>query len=92
MAPAGSDEIGRLAASIAEALAGTPQGPVGGNPQTVAAVVEAAIRNNFQVEEQILREVDRTLNELGASATGMDRGKLLAGIRDRIAKKRGFVL
>jgi hypothetical protein len=92
MAPAGSDEIGRLAASIADALSGSPQGPVEGNPQAVARVVEVAIRTNFRVEEQILQEADRTLAELGASATGMDRGKLLAGIRERIAKKRGFVL
>jgi len=92
MAPAGTDEVSRLATSIADAVAGTPQGPVAGNPQAVARVVEAVIRENFRTEEQVLREADRTLEQLGASATGMDRGKLLAGIRERIAKKRGFVL
>ena len=38
------------------------------------------------------REVERTLVTLGGTAAGMDKHKLISGLRERIAKKHGFVL
>jgi hypothetical protein len=92
MPPTEPDDIGRLATAIASELAGSPDSPVEGGPQVVAQVIDAVLRENFRIEEQILREAEKTLADLGAAASGMDRRKLLGGIRERIAKKRGFVL
>ena len=79
-------------AAIARELCMGTDTPVEGDLQAVARAVGEAIQTDFQTEEQINAEAERTLDELGSSATGMDRGKLLAGIRARIAQQRGFVL
>ncbi len=86
------EELARLAESIAEDLCSGMSPPVEGNPAEVARVVEEALRANFRSEVEIERAAEQALAELGPSAAGMDRGKLLAGLRERIAKKKGFVL
>jgi hypothetical protein len=65
---------------------------VTGNSDIVAEVVGGAIRENFRIEEEIDRAADSALKQLGSEVFGMDKGKLLAGIRERLAKQRGFVL
>jgi hypothetical protein len=85
-------EFEALAAAIADALCGLPDGPAKGNPQAVARIVAETIRDNFRIEEEVNREAERALAALGSSASGMDQHKLVAGLRERIAKKRGFVL
>ena len=69
-----------------------PDAPLAGNPRIIARLVEETVRDNFRVEEEIEREVERTLVTLGGTAAGMDKQKLISGLRERIAKKRGFVL
>jgi hypothetical protein len=81
-----------LAAAIAEDLCGLPGAPATGNPQALARVIGDAIRENFRLEEEVEREAQKALSALGSSAAGMDQHKLLAGLRERVAKKRGFVL
>ena len=89
---AATTDLESLAAAIADDLCGLPDAPAKGNPQAVARIVADTIRDNFRAEEEIDREADRALAALGSSAAGMDKVKLLAGLRERIAKKRGFVL
>ncbi|RMD82029.1 MAG: DUF507 family protein [Candidatus Dadabacteria bacterium] len=86
------EHLAQIARALAERLAVGPSAPVGGNPSQVARVIEEVLRENFRTEAQIEREAEQALAELGPAARGMDRGKLLAGLRERIAKKKGFVL
>jgi hypothetical protein len=81
-----------LAAAIADDLCGLPGAPATGNPQALTRVIADAIRENFRLEEEVEREAERALSALGSSASGMDQHKLIAGLRERIAKKKGFVL
>jgi hypothetical protein len=85
-------DLKALAAAIANDLCEGSDAPVSGNRAIVAQLVERIIQENFRTEEEIQREAERSLAALGASTAGMDRGKLLAGIRERLAKQRGFVL
>ncbi len=78
-----------LAEHIAADLCGAS---VNGSQSQVVAVIRQAIEANFKTEQAINREAERTFESLGSSTSGMDRGKLVAGIRERIAKSRGFVL
>jgi hypothetical protein len=81
-----------LVAALAEDLCGGVDHTVTGNSDIVAEVVGGAIRENFRIEEEIDRAADSALKQLGSEVFGMDKGKLLAGIRERLAKQRGFVL
>ena len=85
-------DLESLAAAIAEDLCGGTDPVVTGSANIVAEAVCGAIRENFRIEEEINREADSALRRLGSDAAGMDKGKLLAGIRERLAKQRGFVL
>jgi len=80
-----------LARELADELTGGAKPAVRGESSAVAAAIIRTVEANFAQEEAIDREAERTLANLPA-APGMDKGKLLAGIRDRLAKKRGFVL
>jgi hypothetical protein len=81
-----------IALAMADDLCGRPDGPAKGNPPVVARLVADVIRENFRIEEEINREAERALAGLGTSTAGMDKQKLVAGLRERIAKKKGFVL
>ena len=85
-------DLAALAGAVADDLCVKHDAPVTGNPRVVARIVEEAVRENFRIEEEIEREAERTLSTLAGSSAGMDKQKLLVGLRDRIAKKRGFVL
>lgn len=85
-------DLTALAGAIADDLCIKPGAPVSGNPRTIAKIAEDAVRENLRIEEEILQEAERALAALGGSAAGMDKQKLLVGIRERIAKKKGFVL
>jgi hypothetical protein len=85
-------DLGALAAAIADDLCVKPGAPVTATPQRVARAVEDAVRENLRVEEEIEREAEKALAALGGSTAGMDKQRLLVGIRERIAKQRRFVL
>jgi len=92
MATAAPSDLKKLAAAIAADLCDGPDAPVSANPSIVAQVIERSIQANFRTGDEIEAEAEKALRALGQAATGMDRGKLLAGIRERLAKQRGFVL
>jgi hypothetical protein len=85
-------DLAALAQALAADLCNGAEPPVTGSAAIVAQVLERGIRENFHTEEQILQAADQALRELGPSSAGMDKGKLLAGLRERIAKQRGFTL
>ncbi len=86
------DEIARLSRTIAGALClGEPQLADGG-AEAVGRVVDETIRANVAEEADINREAEETLASMSRATAGMNRDALLDGIRQRIAKKRGFVL
>ena len=85
-------EIQQLAINIATSLCTGAESPLDGNEAKIAEAVAEAISRNFAVEKAIQRQAERTLDELGSNTAGMDKAKLLNGIRDRLAKERGFVL
>jgi len=85
-------DLNSLTAALAEDLCGSASPAVIGNVRIVAEVIGGAIRENFRIEEEINRAADSALRQLGSETLGMDKGKLVAGIRERLAKQRGFVL
>ena len=58
----------------------------------VEKAIVQAIAGNFAIEANIEREAARLLDQMGAEARNMDRVTLLAGLKSRLAKKRGFAL
>ncbi len=85
-------DLESLGAAIAADLCSDPDPCVAGNAAIVAEEICRAIGENLRIEEEINREAEAALRKLGADASGMDRGNLLSGIRERLAKQRGFVL
>lgn len=85
-------DLAALGDAVADDLCLKPGAPVTGNPRVVAKLVEDAVRENFRLEEEVVREAERALVALGGATSGMDKQKLLVGIRERVAKKKGFVL
>jgi len=85
-------DLSALADAMADDLCVKPAAPIAANPRVVAKIAEDSVRENLRAEEEISREAERALAALGGSAAGMDQQKLLGGMRERIAKKRGFVL
>jgi len=51
-----------------------------------------ALRANFSEEAAIQRDAERILEENKRQTTGMDQRTLLAKIKERLARERGFVL
>jgi hypothetical protein len=87
-----ASELEALGALIARALGEGGSPPVTGPAASINAAVIAALQENFRTEAAIEREVDRQIEALGASARGLDPDKLRSGLRDRIAKQKGFAL
>ncbi|MFQ5352968.1 MAG: hypothetical protein ACE5D3_07835 [Candidatus Binatia bacterium] len=92
MGSAADGQLAELAAAIAVELLKASPAIVEGEQRTVAAAIAGAIAQNFATEAEINREAEATLASLRSSVSGMDKDTLLRGIRDRIAKRRGFVL
>ena len=83
--------IEALARALAGELTGGSDPAVRGDAAAVAAVVSRVVAANFTEEAAIEREAEKALATL-PTQPGMDEGKLFAGLRERLAKKRGFVL
>ncbi len=83
--------IEQVAAEIAVALTAADDPAVEGDRAALTSLLAEIIKANFDEEAAIAREAERTLESLPSTA-GMDKGKLLAGLKERIAKQRGFVL
>lgn len=48
--------------------------------------------DNMVAEQKIEDEAERMMEKLGRQVQGMDQRKVLLGIKERIAKERGFSL
>lgn len=86
------EEIQHLAIAITTDLCREDPPAVRGEMAKVAAVIANAVASNFAEEASIRREAEAKLASVGRSAPGMDPELLLAGLCERIAKQRGFVL
>jgi len=86
------DQIHRLAVAIATDLCRNDPPVVRGEMSKIAAAVANAIAANFAEEASIQREAERTLQSMGRQSPELDPARLLRGLRERIAKQRGFVL
>ncbi len=84
--------IDEVAALLARELCQSEPPLVGGDPAVVTRAIASTLKANFDEEAAIGREAEQALESMGPASRGMDRGKLLEGIRERLAKQRGFVL
>jgi len=87
-----ASQLEAIGVAIARALCTGQNPPVKGPEADVAAAVTGALQENFRVEAAIEREIDKQIEQLGSSAKGLDQAKLRTGLRERIAKQRGFAL
>ena len=86
------ERFGRLARSIMKAL--HAQGyvkPKVPDSQLVERITRVFVDNMVE-EQRIEEEAERLLNRLGRQAQGMDQRKILLGLKERIAKEKGFSL
>ena len=85
-------QLEAIGIAIARALCNGASAPVKGPETAVASAATTALQENFRLETVIDREVDKQIEQLGSSARGLDQAKLRAGLRERIAKQKGFAL
>jgi len=85
-------QLESLGAAIARAVCVGPNAPVKGPEAMVASTAAAALQANFRAEAAIDSEVEKQIEKLGRAAAGLDQAKLRAGLRERIAKQKGFAL
>jgi hypothetical protein len=85
-------EIQRMAASVVSAL--LKQGfvhPTVGEKE-LRDRIAAILLENLKVEEALEREAEELADKHSRQSVGMDHRKIVAGIKARLAKERGFVL
>lgn len=85
-------QLEAIGIAIARALCTGASAPVKGPEAAIAAAATTALQENFRLETVIDREVEKQIEQLGSSARGLDQSKLRAGLRERIAKQKGFAL
>ncbi len=86
------DRLQKLSRAIVKAI--VAQGivkPKVPESQLVERIVRIFVENLLQ-EQKIEEEAERMLDRLGRQAQGMDQRKILMGLKDRIAKEKGFSL
>ena len=59
--------------------------------QLVQRIVRIFVDNMLE-EQKIEEEAERMIEKLGRQAQGMDQRRILLGIKERIAKEKGFSL
>ena len=92
MAGPDRETLGRLALKTAERLTAGPKAAVTGDLSRLAETVARTVEANFIAEAGIEREARAKLASLGPASAGRDKDKLLVGIRQHLAKEKGFVL
>ena len=85
-------QLEAIGVAIARALCTGSNAPVKGPETSIATAATTALQENFRLEAMIEREVEKQIEQLGSSAKGLDQAKLRAGLRERIAKQKGFAL
>jgi hypothetical protein len=86
------EDLDALGIALAAEICGGPNAPIEGSSRDAAAIIAATLQRNFATATAIEREVDEQIAKLGSQTAGMDTHKLRIGLRERIAKQRGFVL
>ncbi len=86
------EDIQKLAIQIATDLCREDPPAIKGDMAKVAAAAANAIARNFATEAEIRREAEAALAQMGRQAPHLDPNKLMAGLCERIAKQKGFVL
>jgi hypothetical protein len=85
-------ELQTIAAAMIKAL--LKQGFV--HPKQDAAVLQRRIveliANNLEEEEELEREAERLAASHARQMLGMDQRKIIQGIKERLARERGFSL
>ena len=92
MAGPDRETLARLALKTAERLTAGPKAAVTGDLALLAETVTRTVEANFITEAGIEREARAKLAGLGRASADMDKDKLLAGIRQHLAKEKDFVL
>ncbi len=86
------DRLQKLSRAIVKAI--VAQGnvkPKVPESQLVDRLTRIFVENMFE-EQKIEEEAERMLDRLGRQAQGMDQRKILNGLKERIAKEKGFSL
>jgi hypothetical protein len=86
------DRLQKLSRAIVKAI--VAQGivkPKAPESQLVERIARIFVENLLE-EQKIEEEAERMLDRLGRQAQGMDQRKILMGLKDRIAKEKGFSL
>ena len=86
------NELQAIAAAVLKAL--LKQGFV--HPKRDAAVIQRRIVeliiHNLEEEEELEREAERLAASHARQMVGMDQHKIIQGIKERLARERGFCL
>ncbi len=82
-------EIQRIADRSAGELTQSEPALVEGPHATATQTIVDAITGDFATQSVIDREARTALDSMGRTADGMDKNKLLDGLRSRIAKQKG---
>jgi len=86
------ERLAKLARVVVKAM--VAQGNVELKVPESAAVdrVTRIFVDNMVEEQKIEEEAERMVDKLGRQAQGMDQRKIILGIKERLAKERGFSL
>lgn len=84
--------IARLADEIVRVLAKPGFIVLQATEKQVAERIRRLILDNLRAEEGLEDEAERMATKLGRQGLGMDQNKLIEGIKQRLAKERGFTL
>ena len=80
-----ADEIVRVLVAPGFIVAKAPE-------KAIAERIRRLIVDNLRAEEALEEEAERMAAKLGRQGLGMDQHKLIEGIKQRLAKERGFTL
>lgn len=85
-------EVHRLAEAVVAALQKQPQVRVKADPKVLAERIVGVFLDNLRQEAAIEEEAERMADQLARKTAGMDHRRIVMGIKERLAKERGFVL
>ena len=84
--------FGQVAVQIVEQLQKKDLLLSSGDPGEAAHLVKAVLLKNFQEQEEIEKEAERTMETLVKGQGEYDLHKMLTLLKNRIAAQRGFIL
>lgn len=85
-------EVNRAAGAVVHALFAGGFIKLKVDEKQIAARVGRVILDSLRAEEALEHEAEEIAARLGRQAEGMDRHRIIEGIKARLAKERGFPL